>query len=213
MSRTIHTTIYEFDELNDQAKEKARNWYRQFVFSDSNDWDSVYENAAEVADLFGLDIRTRRVTQMDKSRRYEPNIYFSGFWSQGDGACFEGEYCYKKGGLKAVKAHAPKDDVLHRIVFGLQEAQRKAFYKLIASTKQRGHYNHSGCMSVDVNTTDGPCWSEPLGANDVQQLLREFADWIYRQLEKEYEWQSADEQVDESIRANEYEFTEGGERA
>jgi hypothetical protein len=37
--------------------------------------------------------------------------------------------------------------------------------------------------------------------------------WIYRQLEREYEWLMSDEQVDESIRINEYEFTEEGKLA
>lgn len=43
--------------------------------------------------------------------------------------------------------------------------------------------------------------------------MREFADWIYSRLEAEYEYQNADEQVDESIRINEYEFAEDGNRA
>lgn len=37
--------------------------------------------------------------------------------------------------------------------------------------------------------------------------------WIYRSLEAEYEYRQSDAVVDEDIRANEYEFTEGGERA
>jgi hypothetical protein len=43
--------------------------------------------------------------------------------------------------------------------------------------------------------------------------MRDFADWIYSQLEKEYEWQNADEQVDDTIRANAYEFDEDGARS
>lgn len=43
--------------------------------------------------------------------------------------------------------------------------------------------------------------------------MRAFADWIYRQLETEYDYQNSDEQVDESIIANEYEFTEEGKPA
>ena len=43
--------------------------------------------------------------------------------------------------------------------------------------------------------------------------MRDFADCIYKQLETENDWRNADEQVDETLRANEYEFTEEGERA
>ena len=35
--------------------------------------------------------------------------------------------------------------------------------------------------------------------------------WIYRALEKEYEYQNADEQIGENIIANVYDFTEDGE--
>jgi hypothetical protein len=54
----------------------------------------------------------------------------------------------------------------------------------------------------------------PEGADaTVTESLRDFADWIYRQLETEYEWRMADEQVDYAITANEYTFDESGRRA
>lgn len=49
--------------------------------------------------------------------------------------------------------------------------------------------------------------------HELRQLMRDFADWMYRQLEAEYEYRMSDEQVDDTITANEYEFTESGERA
>lgn len=42
--KTITTTVYEFDELNDKAKEKARDWYRDGAL-DYEWWDSTYEDA------------------------------------------------------------------------------------------------------------------------------------------------------------------------
>lgn len=55
--KTIETKVYEFDELNDAAKEKARDWYREGAFN-GDWWDSTYEDAA-MAGLklksFGLD--------------------------------------------------------------------------------------------------------------------------------------------------------------
>ena len=43
--------------------------------------------------------------------------------------------------------------------------------------------------------------------------MRDFAQWIYDSLEKEYEYQMSDEFVTENIEANEYEFDEEGNRA
>ncbi len=39
------TTVYQFDELNDEAKEKAREWYRSGAL-DYEWWESTYEDAA-----------------------------------------------------------------------------------------------------------------------------------------------------------------------
>jgi hypothetical protein len=49
--------------------------------------------------------------------------------------------------------------------------------------------------------------------DDVTELMRDFARWIYRALEREYDYQNSDEAVDEMIRANGYEFEEDGARA
>lgn len=206
--RTKTVGVYSFDELSDSAKEKARDWFRQGNL-DHDWWEFVYEDAATIAEMLGIDLRQRPVKLHGGGTRYEPAIYFSGFSSQGDGACFEGTYSYKAGSAKAIKSHAPLDKELHRIADALQGEQRRAFYKLSANISHRGHYNHSGCMDIDVNS-DHP---GEFDADAIRSCLTDFADWIYRQLEKEYDYQNADEQIDENIRANDYEFDEDGERA
>jgi hypothetical protein len=45
---------------------------------------------------------------------------------------------------------------------------------------------------------------------ELTEALRDFNRWIFKSLEKEYEYLMSDEQVDESIKANEYEFTKEG---
>lgn len=53
----------------------------------------------------------------------------------------------------------------------------------------------------------------PAGAEEeLERLMRTFADWIYDGLRQEYDYRMSDESVDDSIRANEYEFTETGKR-
>ena len=46
----------------------------------------------------------------------------------------------------------------------------------------------------------------------VIEALRDLARWLYRQLEREYDYLSSDDVVDEAIIANGYTFTEGGQR-
>lgn len=206
--RTIEKTIYKYDELSDAAKEKAREWY---VSCDDGDVSAVYEDAARMGALMGIDLRTRPVKLMGGGIRYDPCIYYSGFWSQGDGACFEGTYRYQKGCAKAVESECGgQDKELIRIAQGLQEVQRKNFYRLRASTAQRGHYQHSGCMSVSVEDCGSKYRNLGDAEDTVTQLLRDFADWIYARLEAEYEYQTSDAAVEENILANEYEFDEHG---
>lgn len=45
--RTITKEIYTFEELSEQAKEKAREWYRQGNL-DYDWWDSIYDEAEEL---------------------------------------------------------------------------------------------------------------------------------------------------------------------
>lgn len=214
-------TVYLFKELPDeQAKEKARDWWRQQVFDDNVDYDFVYEDAATAGEIIGIDIRTRPVKLMNGSTRYDPTIYWSGFWSQGDGACYEGSYSYrdgyvaKKGVLKALKAYAPLDTDLHNICKRLSKAQARYFYKLEASIKHRGHYYHSGCMSIEVSHCEDHYRDiDSDTVDEITQCLREFADWIYARLKAEYEYQTSDEVVDEALIANEYEFDEYGSLA
>ena len=46
----------------------------------------------------------------------------------------------------------------------------------------------------------------------VIEVLRDLARWLYRQLEREYDYLTSDEAVDEAIVANEYSFTVDGKR-
>ena len=211
--RVVETNVFQYDELDDRAKERAREWYSRHVFEDSYDWEFVYEDAANVAEILGIDLRQRRVQLMGGGHRYEPSIYFSGFWSQGDGACFEGTCRYAKGATKKIRAYAPQDKELHRIADELQAVQRKHFYHLIASMNHRGHYCHSGCMSVEVEHNEDRYRDIGDAEDDIRQLMRDFADWIYGRLSDEYDYQTSDEAVEEAIRANEYEFDENGELA
>lgn len=203
MTTTRTITIFKFSELSEKAKETARQWYREGAF-DFEWWDFVYEDAITCAAILGIEIEAK-------------NIQFSGFWSQGDGASFTGKYAYAKDAHNLIRQHAPQDETLARIADGLLEAQRKANYKLVSKISiHRGGYCHSHMMDFDtyVALANG----DESAASDEQELaiktaMRGFADWLYRQLEKEYDWRNADEQVDESIEANEYEFLENGARA
>lgn len=198
----IETEVFTYSELSESAKETAREWYRKCSAGDDFYAECVYEDAAQIADLMGIDLCQTRTN----TGTYEPTIYYSGFSSQGDGASYECRYKYKPGALKAVTAYAPKDAELHRIAKALQDIQKRYFYKLVASS------HHSGCMRVSVEHSDDSCRDISDAEDTVTQCLRDFADWIYSQLEKAHDWENSDDRIAETILCNEYKFTEYGDK-
>lgn len=201
MPKTISKEVYQYSELSEEAQEKARDWYREASMGDNYFSECVIEDAVCMGAILGIEIA---------KGKHGPAVYWSGFSSQGDGARFEGSYHYKAGSVKAIKAET-KDGELIRIAEQLQAVQAKYFYKLYAAMKQRGHCQHSGCMSVDVGYTGDDCRDvESSDEEDITQLMRDFTDWVYSNLGKEYEYQNSDEAVTETILANEYDFNDDG---
>ena len=145
--------------------------------------------------------------------RVKSCIYFSGFWSQGDGACFEARYAYEKNAPRKIRAHAPQHTELHAIADAVQAAQRRNFYQLRADVTHRGRYNHEYCTAISVERDSPTSQDMTADAEDaVMKALRNLARWLYRQLEREYDYQTLDVVVDEAIIANDYTFTETGSR-
>lgn len=209
--REVTKIVFLYSELSDDAKEKARQWYIEASAEDDFYAESVIGDAAEIADLMGIDLRQTRKNRMDGTHSYEPSISYSGFWSQGDGASFNGSYKYKKGACNALKEYAPLDVELLRICKALQDAQKKVFYSATCNITKSGRYSHSGTMQFefDMNENVGQATFSDV-EETISEALKDFANWIYRQLEKEYEYQNSNEQVEESIELNGYEFNEDG---
>ncbi|MCK5605077.1 antitoxin of toxin-antitoxin stability system [Candidatus Pacearchaeota archaeon] len=196
---TVKTEVFKFDELAEEAQETAIERYREGNLN-YDWWD--FEDATQAAACMGIEIE---------------NIYFSGFSSQGDGACFEGSYSYQKGGVKAIKDYAPQDEKLHQIAQDLQDIQKTCFYGLYATVKQSGHYSHEYCTDINVcerrTLRDGSEYDESASIADhenIEEVLRSFMRWIYKQLEAEYDYLQSDEAIKETIEANDYEFTAEG---
>ena len=201
-TETVTREIYTFDELSEEAQnaaiEKQRN-YTSEEFSDFYAHDVIYD-AKEIGKILGIDI-----TQ----------IYYSGFWSQGDGACFEGSYAYVKGSAKAIRDHAPCDDELHRIARALQEAQRRYFYRIRAEVRHSGHYYHEHCTGItvyeeDVDYSHRRGCLRPEDDEIICELLRDFMRWIYRRHEAEYEHVTSEEAARDYLLNCELEFGEDG---
>lgn len=143
------------------------------------DWaEFVIDDAKTIGALIGFDI---------------DQVYFSGFSSQGDGACFTGHVCYRKGAAKAVRDYAPNDIELHRIAGAWANLQKSQFYSISGTVKHSGRYSHSGCAAFDFEDSRHHYGhtAENFDGCDFEQVCRDFMDWIYKRLECEWEYQSA----------------------
>lgn len=222
--RTKHTTVYTYNELSDKAKERARNWYREGNL-DYDWWDCLYEDFGERAQELGIDLGQKPVLMMNGKTRYDPEIYFSGFYHQGSGSSFSGTWRADAMNINKLKADCPTDKELHRIADSLAECAREDGEATATISAKRDHW-------IEVIVEDGHTLMEQWEALDpasaeytqiaqgcqdredaITEALRDFNHWMYRCLEQEYDWLNSDEQVEDAIMANAYEFTEDGQRA
>lgn len=207
-------TTLTFDELPETAKQHARNEHTGEGYLDYDWWDCTYEDAVRMAEILGITISTTSHAGRKPGTTYlTTDISFSGFWSQGDGASFEGDYEFAPDAVAKIAAET-KDEELLRIateLYLLQLARRMSGLEpFSASIKTSGRYSHSGTMGVSVSADDddGESGEDDNLEKSVTQLMRDFADWIYKQLEAQHDWLLSDECVDEALK--ELAFDEDG---
>jgi hypothetical protein len=221
---TTSRTLYQYSELSDAAQRAAREHVSAM---NGRDWDGtdLYDDFEAVAERLGITFKTRvRDCQANRPGGAraskpitDPCIWYSGFSSQGDGACFEGRYAYLVDAPAKVRAYASTDATLHAIVDGLAELQVKYDNTLSATVDHSGHYYHKYSTRIEwlAQTADGND-DRDVDADDqttATELLRDFMQWMYDQLEAAYDYQTSDACAVDTIEGNDWEFTETGELA
>lgn len=190
MPQTVTLTAYTFDELDDSAKEAAREWFRS-VQLDYDWWDFTTDDAKRLGKTLGIEI---------------DDIYFSGFSSQGDGACFTGQYSYRPDWREVLDQECGGDDLVRLTEIGETLEKNRVLcgddgeIEEYVWVRKAGRYSHEYSVSIESES------------EEIKDALRDFMRWTYSRLRAEYEWLQSDEQVDETIRANEYLFTAEGRR-
>lgn len=195
--RTIETVVYTFDELSDDAKQKALDNNREINVDYSEWYDYVYDNFVENTTYFKVD-----------------RIYFSGFWSQGDGAMFEYSDI--------------TNELFHKAIDSLKISNwKKQFLKnnctIYGKGRHRGHYYHEKCCEHIIEVENQYRSEYPNIENFIDECEIEIIDFIiqeyeslartlYKDLMAAYEDLTSDECVADTLIANEYEFLENGKR-
>jgi hypothetical protein len=180
-------SLYQFDELYETVKKKILDKYRN-INVDYDGWDDW------VLEDWYIKL---------KSLGYEDaKIYFSGFWSQGDGACFT--------------ATVNIDQYLsaHKLTTRFKHLLEWADYISITITHRR-HYYFARSTDVNVEFREENQEVEAL-LNELEAMIKKeretLGDEIYKNLEDVYCDLTSDESVAETLRINEYEFLEDGQQ-
>jgi hypothetical protein len=214
--RTIQTDIFHYDELSDDAKAKARDWYRNASAGDDFYAECVTDDFHDVLKACGFNV--------DK----KTGLQWSGFWSQGDGAAFRGTWYASDCKPAKLLADRPVSGTRDGVPFECKYNKRwhDAIAPLVELAAQYPHasgsietshrYNNMRLESWDMGDDDGePAYdvsTTDAAAEAFIDAARDLADAFYRTLEAEYEYQNSDEAVAENIICNEYEFTKEGKR-
>ena len=196
-TETSTHTFKKFSELTEDNQrnivEKRRDWEVQHDW-----WEFIYTISMDIGKALGIEIE---------------EIEFSGFWSQGDGARFRGAYTPRRDMLEALKIAQPDDAVLLGIAESIAEIQDRYDWALGCEIKfaDWGNYVHDGNTEFEFSEIGWDVKGEQLWATDADETalckaLRGFMRWIYRQLEKEYEYLTSDEHLLELFKDIDDEF-------
>lgn len=184
---TVTRALYQFDELSDDAKERARDWYRgcgdTWVWA--SDWIASIQAFERIAPV--------RVRGWDIDRAL---VYVE--WSGPDYASRydHSDAIAELSGLRAWKW-----------------LQNNNWFKWAADNKQ-GACNMTGyCADCPFGDAIAAYADKPLNLPDLEQVFYEACQaWVYAARD-DMEYSYSDESVDVHIRINEYEFTAEGDVA
>jgi hypothetical protein len=185
---------------SDLNKKQIIDKYRYFNV-EHNWWEFVYEDFVEHVEEKGISTT-------------EKDISFSGFWSQGDGACYTGTI-HSSDMKRFMDAHDLSEQYESAYFF----AELEQIYVTINRTSS--HYNHSHTMRVSLNDDFADEYEHDSLRSEVykvmerdfvnnfeslekriEEICRGYADELYRNLGEEYDYLTSDEVVSEALEVN-----------
>lgn len=216
-------TEFTFDQLDDRAKERAREAWRQADLAEEW-WDATYEDAIRIGELIGIEVGQRDYKTVSGKTRQEPDIYFS-LYVQGSGACFSGTLHIARlnGAAERLAAEigtsSDGDQSLHDLAAIAQALYHqillRAFTRRLRGPMAPDPDQPWGELSeIAITDTvkikgDDSYYRTCVDADEdrpeeIEQAMNDylaaFASWLHGQLEAECDYLYSDEVVDDAIR-------------
>jgi hypothetical protein len=193
--KKVEITIYQFNELSDNAKAKAIINYNDININDTQ-WD--------------MDIINEYKSKLESEGFIDSKIYYSGFCSQGDGASFD---CNSIDIEKFIESNECKGKNYDRI------KKIKDYLCFTIDKNSYGcHYSHENTRYIDSNHSARLYEKEFKFIGkiiaELQELIEErrlqLSKGIYRKLYETYFDLTSEELVKQALIDNDYYFTEDG---
>lgn len=183
--KQITLKTYSIGELKGEAKERAINDNRYINVDESWWYEPIVEAWTEKLEKYGFE---------------DAHIYFTGFYSQGDGACFRANVNLVRL-MRYLKASAPQIKKAGEL---LERGEIEAIILDLG-----GHYSHERTKRFTF-TEDEPADI----INDIEpkaEALRlKLCGQIYEELRAEYEGATENDAIEETLSVNEYAFLSDG---
>ena len=180
--REITVKVYSFDELSEEAQERAINELRPLNI-EPYWYEDTFDTIRAAGKLLGLEIG---------EIHFDTESY----------CMFDAHYRYVRGAVKAVQAEFSWADDLCKVAKDLQDLQKRHFYSLSCAVTEGRSMNYYRCFRFGK---DYEC-------DDLGDILDDFAHWAWVLLCDEYDWLTSDGAIREMIDGYEfYEFTEAGD--
>ena len=185
--------------LSKERQSKLLEEYRN-VNVEYDWWDSLIEDFVEQLTEVGITADTHEVRLMNGKTREVPNIYFSGFWCQGDGAYFEG----RVSDWSKFLATLDKEDWVfwaHECSWRASSVNSSGNNMSVSSeleAPENPHDEEEDPLRFHAwNVVNLPPSEADLEAleSEIESKFKELADKLYNDLEAEHDYQTDDEQV------------------
>jgi hypothetical protein len=209
--RTESINIYKFAELSEESQEKALNHLR-YVNVEHDWWEFQYEDLKTLCKLIGIDVDLKKT-------------YFRGFYSQGDGSAFTADVDVTEVISGIAEQKWKTEFPTLELNFGKLNVDRRVLCLIadgvIDVRADIKTANRETAVTLEYSADFN--WNECTNYNRIESELEKLESWLddvmetlnghfFKRLRDEYDYQTSDEAVKESIEANEYEFTEDGEQ-
>lgn len=196
---TKEYTVYDFNDVINNPVLKERVLEKHYDINVNYDWwDWIIEEWNEKLENLGFE---------------NPNIEFSGFWSQGDGANFKCDSINIDKILNELKTLSKEEK---NIIKWLNEYDHIGGVTIERNGCRYSHKHASNIVFYNyLDKNKQPLLHKLVNKfiDELEKIRVELCDNIYDELERAYTDLTSEELILDTLQCNEYEFLENGEIA